>query len=117
MYLSLKEWLSTTEDKCSYDSNCIVVTAPQKISLQPLIINEIYLEELIGDGYILQVKVHVNKPWRVMNEFIHPNPHKNCLIFPILTNKPQEIQVGDTICHVKLTLFTDVLHCLKGNDK
>jgi hypothetical protein len=78
-------------------------------------VNEICLEGLIGEGYTLQVKHHVNvnKPWRVMNEFIHPQ--KNFLTFPIITKKLQEIQAGETLFHVQSTSFKDVLNILKGN--
>jgi|694.fasta_scaffold22460_4 hypothetical protein len=115
MYLTLEEWLSTAEEKCSYDKHCIAIITPKSFTLQPSVINEICLEGLIGEGYTLQVKHHVNvnKPWRVMNEFIHPQ--KNCLTFPIITKKLQEIQAGETLFHVQSTSFKDVLSILKGN--
>jgi hypothetical protein len=44
-----------------------------------------------------------------MNEFIHPNAHTHCLILTIITKKRQDIQEGETFCHVKLTPLKDVL--------
>jgi hypothetical protein len=39
MYLTLEEWLSTAEEKCSYDEHCIAIITPKSFTLQPSVIN------------------------------------------------------------------------------
>jgi len=70
----------------------------------------------VSTGYAIQVKNHIcNKPWRILTEYLVPDPISKKLIIPVVSHRPCLIQFGDILCHVEIVTVESCIKRIKGN--
>jgi hypothetical protein len=101
-----------------FDVMCYSIRSNKIVSMTPNTIYEVSIR-LIDDplnNYVLQVKHHLwVKPWRILVNYIYPDPITQVMKIPIISNVSCYLDVGDILCHVKKIPMTEIFHRLEGN--
>jgi len=64
---------------------------------------------------VIQVKNHIcNKPWRILNEYLYPDPDTKLLKIPVITQHKCIINYGDILCHMQVVLVEDIYKRIAG---
>jgi len=92
----IKSWIIP---KNVTECSCWVISSQQKISLYPLIVNEIVIRfKGTAPTNLLQINNHMtNKPWRIVNEYIYFNQNTHSLTIPIVTDVHHILSIGEPI--------------------
>ncbi len=101
---------------CNSDKQCINLYNNKPCKLIPGRVNFIDVASMsLSMDYVLQVKNHLcHKPWRIMTQFLVPNPNTYILTLPIISTRLCRINYGDILCHVKLVSVTSCIDYIKG---
>ena len=108
--------LPAKNQRCFNDS-CFDMFLCSDITLLPGIVNEVGPGLIVNvpKGHIIQVLHHVcNKPWRVLNDFLYPDPKHNFIPIPLITDKPCNVNTGTVIAHFQIVLMEDSFEKIKG---
>lgn len=105
MYSKAEHLWSLLPAKSScFDEQCQNIFNNNTVVLHPHQITEIDAGILvdIASGHVLQIKSHnCDKPWRVLVEYVYPDPVKKTLKIPVITKVKCYIPYGEVLCHVK----------------
>jgi len=109
----IKSWIIP---KNVAECSCWVISSQQKISLYPLIVNEIVIRfKGTAPTNLLQINNHMtNKPWRIVNEYIYFNQNTHSLTIPIVTDVHHILSIGEPICHILPMNPRHTLQSIKG---
>ena len=108
--------LHTKNQRC-FNKGCFDMFLCSDITLIPGIVNVVSpgLVIAVPKGHVIQVLNHVcDQPWRVINDFLFPDPKHNFITIPLITTKPCDINTGTVIAHYKMVLVGESFDKIQG---
>ena len=64
---------------------------------------------------LIQVKHHLrNKPWRIVDQYLHPTSDQDKIIIHLIAERFCTIQIGEILGHIQLVTFSQAF--IKGKN-
>ena len=110
-------WSLLPSKSACFDNQCLSLFNNETVTVHPQQITEIDAGIRIDttSGHVLQVQHHTcDKPWRILVDYLYPDPATKTVTIPIITKRTCVIPFGDTLCHVKEIPLDHAYTAIKG---